>query len=236
MLEASFSGRVGKLELEVELHLDEGPVVLIGPNGSGKTSLLAFLLGALRPSRGRISLNGRALFDSQAGIDLPMEARQLGYMPQHYALFPHLSVRQNLEFAASARGTGSTEPELTRLLDSFELAELSERRPGTLSGGEKQRVALARMLAGNPAALLLDEPLAALDAPARDRVRGLVADTLRKLELPTLTVTHDPRDARALGQTVLVLEAGRITQRGTLDEILQEPRCPFARELAATST
>jgi molybdate transport system ATP-binding protein len=156
-------------------------------------------------------------------------------VPQDYALFPHLSVAQNVEFAL-----GSWQRQLPRaarrerahaLLADLHLQAFADRRPDTLSGGEKQRVALARVLAVEPRALLLDEPLAALDIGARREVRAFLATYLAKLDLPTLVVTHDPADARALGQRIAVLEAGRIVQVGSWDELATQPASAFVREL-----
>ncbi|MEO8178244.1 MAG: ABC transporter ATP-binding protein [Deltaproteobacteria bacterium] len=231
-LRALLMGRAGALRLELELPVAAGPLVVVGPNGAGKTSLLLLLLGALRPESGRISLGERVLFDSKAGIDVPLEGRQLGYVPQDYALFPHLSVRQNIRFAlqSSGLGAGELEARTGEALSDLLLEPLAERRVTALSGGEKQRVALARALSVRPQALLLDEPLAAFDIAARRTTREFLASYLERLALPTIVVTHDAADAQALGQQIAVLEAGRIVQSGSWAELEAHPASSFVRE------
>ncbi|HKA88421.1 MAG TPA: ATP-binding cassette domain-containing protein [Haliangiales bacterium] len=211
--------------VRARLSVGDEPVALLGPNGSGKTTLLLMILGVRPAGRGRVELAGETLYDSARGIDLPVEARRLGYVPQRYALFPHLSVRDNVAF-------GAVDPaRVGPLLDTLEIADLADRRPASLSGGEAQRVALARALAAEPRGLLLDEPLAALDVSAAKKVRAYLGATLRALRLPTLVVTHDPEDAAALAARVAVMEAGRIVQEGTLDELRARPASRFVSEL-----
>jgi ABC-type sulfate/molybdate transport systems ATPase subunit len=206
----------------------------VGPNGSGKTSLLKLILGVLRPERGRVVLDGEPLFDSDAGLDLPTEGRRLGYVPQGFGLFPHLSVVENVEFGLNgdpALGSaGARRERALSLLAELEVVELAARRPSLLSGGERQRVALARALARRPRALLLDEPLAALDAGGRRRVRSFLAASLERLALPAVIVTHDLRDAEALAPTIAVIEAGALVQLGTLEELRAKPASPFVEE------
>ncbi len=211
--------------VRARLSVGDEPVALLGPNGSGKTTLLLMILGVRPAGRGRVELAGETLYDSQRGIALPVEARRLGYVPQRYALFPHLTVRENVAF-------GAVDPaRVGRLLDTLEIAALAERSPASLSGGEAQRVALARALAAEPRGLLLDEPLAALDVSAAKKVRTYLGATLRALRLPTLVVTHDPEDAAALASRVAVMEGGRIVQEGTLDELRARPASRFVAEL-----
>lgn len=235
---SGLAGRRGALELRAELTVPDGPLVLVGPNGAGKTSLLLMLLGVLAPARGRIQLGERALFDAERGVNVPVEGRQLGYVPQDYALFPHLSVRQNVEFAL-----GCT-PECTRLelaersrqvLAELDLSALAERPATALSGGEKQRVALARALSVRPRALLLDEPLAAFDVHARRATRTFLSRYLAELRLPTIVVTHDAADARALGKRIAVLEAGQLVQAGTWAELEAQPASPFVAEFVGVA-
>jgi len=237
MLEVSITSRVGSLAIEVELDTGGGTLVVVGPNGAGKTSLLLMTLGALKPEGGRVAVGGRVLFDARACVNVPVEDRALGYVPQHYALFPHLSVLENVEFVVECRAGRSNrqavrERALT-ILDELEMRPFAERATHTLSGGEKQRVALARALAAEPAALLLDEPLHALDVGARREVRSFLAAYLQKLDLPTIVVTHDAKDAAALGHRVAVLEHGRVSQIGTWAELSAAPATPFIRELVA---
>jgi molybdate transport system ATP-binding protein len=231
-LRARLSGRIGALPLDFELEVARGTLAVVGPNGAGKTSLLLMLLGALEPESGRIALGDRVLYDSQAGVDVPLEDRRLGYVPQEYALFPHLSVRENIRFALQSSGLSRHELDdrARESLAELKLEPFADRRVTSLSGGEQQRVALARALSVRPHALLLDEPLAAFDIAARRETRAFLADYLRRLDLPTLVVTHDAADAQALGQQIAVLEAGRIVQCGTWQELGARPASRFVRE------
>jgi len=236
-LTASLTARVGPLVIDVELDTAPGTLVVVGPNGAGKTSLLSLLLGVLPVERARIAIGGTVLSDTEAGLVVPLEERRLGYVPQDYALFPHLTVHENVAFALASRRSDlapSARDERVRgLLGELGLGERAEHRPETLSGGERQRLALARALSADPRALLLDEPLAALDVHSRDEVREFLGAYLERVALPTLVVTHDAADARRLGHRIAVLEAGRITQRGTWDEIAASPASPFVERFLA---
>jgi molybdate transport system ATP-binding protein len=236
-LRADVRASVGALTIEAELDTGPGTLVLVGPNGAGKSTLLSLLLGARPVAAGRVEVGERVLLDRERGIDVPTEARRLGYVPQDSGLFPHLDVRGNVAFAAAHGGRARSRDERDRavaeLLDELGIAALAGRRPATLSGGERQRVALARALAIEPSALLLDEPFAALDILARAEVRAALGDTLARRRIPTVLVTHDARDLRALADHVAVLERGRIVQRGTVDELARAPATPFVAALAA---
>lgn len=227
---------LGALRLDVDVTGRVGPTVIVGPNGSGKTTLLRVLAGAQRPDTGTVALAGRTVFDSAAGVDLPVEGRGVGYVPQGYGLFPHLTVVDNVAFGLRYAGSVASRPQrrtaALACLEELGCAHLAQRRPARLSGGERQRVALARALAPGPGVLLLDEPLAALDVTARRSVRGFLVDKLNSLGVPSVVVTHDVRDAAALGGPVLVLEAGRVTQTGTLEQLRTTPATDFVSEFA----
>jgi molybdate transport system ATP-binding protein len=235
MLEVRVSGSVGSLAIDVELDTGGGTLVIVGPNGAGKSSLLRMILGALEPASGRIAVGGRALFDSRVGVNVRLEDRALGYVPQSYALFPHLTVLENVEFVVECRvdraNGRSVRERAFAILTDLEMQTFAERATHTLSGGEKQRVALARALAAEPVALLLDEPLHALDVGARREVRSFLRSYLQKFDLPTIVVTHDAKDAAALGDRVAVLERGRVSQLGTWAELSAAPATPFVEEL-----
>ncbi|XXY46582.1 ABC transporter ATP-binding protein [Sorangium sp. So ce269] len=238
-LRARVVARVGRLLLDAELDTGGGTLALVGPNGAGKTSLLSVLLGVLPVERGRVEVGTAVLLDTASGRDVPVEERRIGYVPQDYALFPHLSVRENVAFAvrsAPPRRGGAAEAErVDAMLNELGIAAHAGRRTQALSGGEKQRVALARALSVSPRALLLDEPLAALDVHSRREVRAFLAGYLRALALPTIVVTHDASDARLLGHRIAVLEAGRVTQTGTWDELAARPASRFVEELVASA-
>jgi molybdate transport system ATP-binding protein len=209
--------------LELSLETGAETLALVGPSGAGKTTLLRAIAGLVRPSRGRIAGGGETWFDSEAGIDLPPEERSVGLVFQDYALFPHLSVEENVRFGARAP--------VGDALERLGIAALAHARPRELSGGERQRVALARALAREPNVLLLDEPLAALDAQMRTGVRSYLRGLLGELGLPTLLVTHDYADAVALAGRVGVLVEGRLVQLGTPKELLTAPATPFVADL-----
>ncbi|NUP11912.1 MAG: ATP-binding cassette domain-containing protein [Polyangiaceae bacterium] len=238
-LQAHVRAKVGRLDIDVDIEA-EGTLVVVGPNGAGKSTLLSLLLGVLPAERGRIEVAGTVLLDTSKSIDVPVEHRRLGYVPQDYALFPHMTVRQNIEFALSSAPSRvdrrAQSSRIEAILAELKIDHLRDRRPETLSGGEKQRVALARALSVRPRALLLDEPLAALDIYARREVRAFLARYLDEIGLPTLVVTHDAADARALGHSMVVLEAGRITQSGTWEELEERPASPFVEELVRAPT
>jgi molybdate transport system ATP-binding protein len=205
----------------LELTLDAGPeaLAIAGPSGAGKTTILRAVAGLVRPDRGRIALGAQTWLDTASGVDLAPEQRSVGYVFQDYALFPHLTVAQNVAFGAPGDVAG--------LLERFGVAHLAKARPADLSGGERQRVALARSLARRPKVLLLDEPTSALDAHTRAAVRLELRDLLQGIALPTLLVTHDFEDAAALAAQVGVLVDGRLVQLGPPTRLVEAPADPF---------
>lgn len=233
---AALSLRLGEFDLDVEIAGGARPVALVGPNGSGKTTVLRAIAGVHRPSRGRVRVGEDVLFDAAAGIDRAPEDRAVGYVPQGYGLFPHLDVLDNVAFAMLARpGSAAARRQAAQeLLVRMECAHLAHRAPALLSGGEQQRVALARALVGQPRILLLDEPTAALDAMARRRMRRYLADYIGAHSGPALVATHDPRDVQALGAEVYILEAGRIVQHGEPEAVANAPATEFVAEFFAT--
>jgi ABC-type sulfate/molybdate transport systems ATPase subunit len=229
-LVASIAVRLGAFDLDVAFEVDERGLVLVGPNGAGKTTLLLATLGARRPSRGRIGIAGEVLFDSAGGIDRPTEERGLAYLPQDYALFPHLTAIQNVAFGL--RGTrAERKAKAHSLLERLGVGAVADRLPAALSGGEQQRVALARALAPSPRALLLDEPLAALDAQSRRSVRAFLVAELRAQGRPFIVITHDRDDVRAFDAPVAVVERGRIVQRAEPAALETSPATSFVARL-----
>jgi molybdate transport system ATP-binding protein len=229
-LDVDVRGAIGDLPVEVAFRTSDVPLVIVGPNGAGKTSALMLVLGALLPRGGRVVLGGAPLFDHARGIDVPVERRRIGFLPQRYALFPHLDVLRNVAYGIQARSRGERADRAMEALRELDVAGLASRRPSELSGGEAQRVALARALAGRPRALLLDEPLAALDVSIRRDVRRFLADRLRAWTMPTVVVTHDRADAEALDGDLVVIERGAVVQRGPLSDLAARPQTEFVRQ------
>jgi molybdate transport system ATP-binding protein len=204
--------------------LDRDPVtVLFGPSGSGKTTVLRALAGLDRPDAGAISFAGETWYDAARRAFVAPQARGVGFLFQDYALFPHLSVAANVAFGLGRLGRAEREARVAALAERFGLADLLRRRPGELSGGQRQRVALARALAPRPRLLLLDEPLSALDAPAREGLRGELRHLLEAAGVPTVLVTHDRTEALALGDRLAVIADGAVRQVGPVHEVFSSP-------------
>ena len=198
-------------------------MVLFGPSGSGKSTILRCLAGLERPQHGAIRYAGETWFDADAGVMRPPQARGIGYLFQDYALFPHLTVSGNIGYALSALSRPERSMRIAELMTLCQLEGLEERKPSELSGGEQQRVALARVLAPRPRLLLLDEPLSALDGPTRDRVRAELRVVLQGQGTPAVCVTHDWVEALTLADEMAVIAGGRILQLGSPDEVFTRP-------------
>lgn len=229
--------KAGSLLVDVDLHVEPGETVaVLGPNGAGKTTLLRGMCGLIPLTSGAMRLEGRVL-DDASGTFVPPEARSIGVVFQDLFLFPHLDVSENVAFGPRANGVRRHDARrlATEMLEGFGLEELHAARVGELSGGQAQRVALARALAPRPRALLLDEPLSALDAQVRGQVRRTLRDHLAAHGGPCVLVTHDPVDAAALADRVIVLEEGRVTASGSLGDLAARPRTAWAAELAGTN-
>jgi molybdate transport system ATP-binding protein len=222
------------LLVDFEVRLPRGPVVraaaefgsapvtvLFGPSGAGKTTILRAIAGLVRPASGRIMLGAECWFDAARGIDLPPQRRRLGYVMQEQVLFPHLSVERNIAYGIRSGAFQAPGERVRQMIDMLGLAGLERRRPAELSGGQRQRVAVARALAPSPRLLLLDEPLSSLDFAARAELRLELRRVLVAAAIPTVLVTHDPAEARELGDALASVDAGVLTPPG-----------PVAAELA----
>ena len=230
MLLADVRKRLRSFTLEATFGVERGEtLVLVGESGAGKTTVLRLLAGLERPDAGRIRLGEETYFDAGAGVDLPVWQRDLAYLSQDYSLFPHLTALDNVAFGLRAQGVRARAARSRAFgaLDRVGLADAAVRRPGHLSGGQQQRVALARALVLEPGLLLLDEPLSALDLQSRAELRTELRSVLQDTDCATVYVTHAPLEAIALGTRVAAIEAGRITQSGSPDELLRRPRTPY---------
>lgn len=224
----------GSFHLEVALEGANETIALIGPNGSGKTTLLRTIAGALQPTKGSIRMGDHTLLDVTKNTLLPPEQRKVGYVPQGNKLFPHLRAIDNVGFGWLARSPQVSQSERQQaamsLLERLGCASLAERYPAALSGGEKQKIALARALMIEPQCLLLDEPLSSLDPPSRRELRAYLGERLREQNKPVILVTHDMNDVVALCERVYVLEQGRVVQQGTVEDVMHNPANTFVAD------
>jgi molybdate transport system ATP-binding protein len=222
-LEVRLVKRLPGFTLDVEWTAGEGVAALFGPSGAGKTLTLQCPSGLLEPDAGRVVVDDRVLFDAETGVDLPPQRRQIGYVFQGYALFPHLTVRGNVGFGLRARGRVERRRREDEVLARLGLEAFAERYPRELSGGQRQRVALGRALATDPALLLLDEPLSALDLPLRQALRDELRTILTGWGIAAVLVTHDLTEAYRLGDRIVVYEEGRVIQAAPRAELLSQP-------------
>lgn len=211
MLEARLIKKLWHFNLDVNLKVDNQILILLGPSGSGKTTILHLLAGLTKPTEGFIKVNDRVLYSSEEKTNIPPQDRNIGYLFQDYALFPHMTVRQNVVYGLLSKNSKNAGAALNplELLHSFGVGHLIDRYPRQLSGGEKQRVALARALVVQPKLLLLDEPFSALDKKTRISLRKEIKRLHERWQIPFVLVTHDEEDARYLGDMTISLEKGQ---------------------------
>lgn len=211
---------LGEFGLEVDVELQAHVTAFFGASGAGKTTLLDIIAGLRRPEAGRVRLHDKVLSDSAQKVFVPAYKRQIGYVPQDLALFPHLTVRHNLLFGRKSNTEHGGDSSFTTVTDMLDISGLVDRRIGQLSGGEKQRVALGRALLSEPRLLLLDEPLASLDAALKDRILPYLRQIRDVFDIPIVYVSHDPREVLALCDEVLTIEQGRFIRRGKPLQVL----------------
>lgn len=236
MLRLDARVRLGAFDADLALEVATGAcLALAGPSGAGKTSVLRIAAGIVRPDEGRVTCGDEVWLDTRRAINVAPEHRRCGYVFQDYALFGHLRAWQNVAYPLRGLGRRERRARAHALLERFGVGHLADARPRTLSGGERQRVAVARALAREPRALLLDEPLSALDAEARLAVRRTLRRHLGTFAGPCLLVTHDPVEAAALADRLLVVEAGRVVQTGGLDAVTRRPRSDWVAGLVGVN-
>jgi len=228
----SFPSPERGFSLDVEFRAAPGFTILFGPSGSGKTTLLDCVAGLATPNAGRIAVDERVLFDANPRTDVPAAKRRVGYVLQDLALFPHLTVEQNVEYGLAHLPRSARRQRSVAMLQEFRIDHLRHHRPSRISGGERQRVALARALVTDPSVLLLDEPLAALDAATKSKILGDLRSWNQAHRIPILYVTHSREEVVALGERVLVIEQGSITAQGTPHQVLRAPLQETVAQLA----
>jgi molybdate transport system ATP-binding protein len=228
----AFSSAERPFSLEVDFNAEPGFTILFGPSGSGKTTLLDCVAGLAAPDAGRIVVRERVLFDVDLRVNTTVAKRGVGYVLQDLALFPHLTVEQNTEYGLAHLPRSVRRQRAAAMLQEFRIEHLRQQRPGRISGGERQRVALARALVTDPCVLLLDEPLAALDAPTKSKILDDLRRWNQAHRIPILYVTHSREEVLALGERVLVMEDGRIVAQGTPHEVLGAPLQETVAQLA----
>ena len=215
--------RGASFELDVRFASDARRLVLFGPSGAGKTLTLKMIAGIVAPDVAHVRVAGRVLHDTNRGVRMSPQERRLGYLFQDYALFPHLTVRQNIAFGRRKGwinpGRASTDEAVARWIAAFRLEAVADHHPHQLSGGQRQRIALARALVNEPSALLLDEPFAALDMGLRERLRSELVELQRQIDLPLLLITHDLDDVRALDAELLHLHQGRVVEDAAMPQL-----------------
>jgi molybdate transport system ATP-binding protein len=225
-------GTTREFVLEADIAISPGITILFGSSGAGKTTLLDCIAGLTVPDSGKIEIGQRVFFDSGQAINLPVQNRRIGYVFQDLALFPHLTAAKNIAYGLAGRPSRAQQRQVEAILESFSISHLKDRRPGEISGGEQQRVALARALVTDPCLLLLDEPLAALDAPTKSKIMDDLRTWNRAHRIPVLYVTHSREEVFALGEQVMVLENGHVVAQGTPHEVMTAPRQETVAQLA----
>jgi molybdate transport system ATP-binding protein len=219
-------------QLAAEFQASSGITILFGASGAGKTTILDCIAGLQTPDEGAISIGIEKLFDSAANVNIPARRRRVGYLVQTLALFPHMTVVQNIEYGLAALDAAERKQRSQEIMDSFQISALAQRRPGEISGGERQRVALARTLVTRPRALLLDEPLTGLDVATKARIIDDVRKWNQRFRIPVLYVTHDRNDAFALGERMLLVQNGTVVARGFPYDVLHRPELESVAQLA----
>lgn len=236
--EADYNGKKGvkkAFTLDVSFEMENELVVLFGPSGSGKTTLFKCISGITELDDGKITVGNKVYFDKNKKINLPIQKRNLGYVFQNYTLFPHMSVRKNIECGLKDWEKKAREERVMEMLNLLHIEELETRYPAQLSGGQKQRVALARALAPKPEILLLDEPFSALDLEIRTELAEKIKNLQTRIGIPLLFITHNLEEAFLLADKLLILHGGKAQQFGAPEEIFYHPKNPHVAELVGIS-
>ncbi|HZT08124.1 MAG TPA: ABC transporter ATP-binding protein [Chloroflexota bacterium] len=235
MLEVAIEKRLRDFELRTAFSADDELIVLFGPSGAGKSVTVRSIAGIITPDAGSIKIDGRPVFDASRGIDVPIQKRHVGYVPQHYGLFPHLSVGENVAYGLAGIPADRARARVSDMLGRLDLAGYERRRPRELSGGQQQRVALARALITEPRVLLLDEPFSALDSMLRARLRRDLLTIHRQFPVTTIFISHDLGEAYTLADKIAVYDRGSVLQVGSRDDIFRRPASGRVARLTGAS-
>ena len=217
MLSVDVEKQLGEVSIALRFETESGVTALFGPSGSGKTSLVNMIAGLMTPDRGRIMYRGAVLFDAAGRVDIPPHQRRFGYVFQDGRLFPHMSVRRNLDYGRRMQGLARDRNEMERVVAMLDIGHLADRRPGKLSGGERQRVAIGRALLMRPQLLLLDEPLASLDAARKAEIMPYLERLRDEAGIPMIYVSHHAAEVRRLATRIVRIDAGRVTAIGGIE-------------------
>jgi molybdate transport system ATP-binding protein len=230
-LDVRIKHAVRGFELDVAWSMGDELAVLFGYSGSGKSMTLSTIAGLVRPNSARVECGGTVLDDTGAGVWLRPQSRNLGYVAQEPTLFPHMSVRRNLQYGLKGMSDSAKDGRVADAADTMGIEQLLDHVPGELSGGQKQRVQLARAVVRRPDVLLLDEPFSALDAPIREEMRGVVRDLRQRYRIPVVLVTHDLYEAYTMADTMIIYEHGRVLQQGAPCDVFSQPAAPEVARL-----
>jgi len=234
-LSVSLRKKVNGFTLDIQWEIgNESIVLLFGYSGAGKSMTLQLLAGLMEPDDGFIYLDGEVLFDSSKKINLPPQQRTFGYVFQDCALFPHMTVKENIAFGIKGLSRSEKERRVEEMIETFRLEDIQNKMPSEISGGQKQRVALARALMRRPELLLLDEPFSALDNPIRLEMRRLLKDIRERFNIPIILVTHDLIEAYTMADRIIIYSGGRVAQIGTPSEVFSAPATPEVARLVNT--
>ena len=224
VIEVHITKRLGNFSLDLSLNLEKNVTVLFGPSGSGKSVTLQNIAGWMEPDSGRIRVDGLVYFDKASGVNLPIHRRRIGYVLQEPSLFPHMTLFENIAYGVSGLPSGERKRRVLQIIERMRLKGLEDHFPAQISGGQKQRGALARALVASPLLFLLDEPFASLDNPVREKLRLDLLRIIREDNVPFIFVTHDVEEAFVLAEEMVVLNEGRVEQRGSKEDIFYRPQ------------
>ncbi|MFZ5573442.1 MAG: sulfate/molybdate ABC transporter ATP-binding protein [Thermodesulfobacteriota bacterium] len=230
-LQVALQKKVNGFTLDIRWRIENELAVLFGFSGAGKSMTLQLIAGLMKPDKGRVALDGVFYFDDSSGVDLPPQKRPFGYVFQDLALFPHMTVLENIRYGAAGLSNKEQKDQARDMIAAFKLTGLDQRYPNEISGGQKQRVAFARALIRRPKMLLLDEPFSALDRPLRLEMRCFLREIRDKFDVPALLVTHDVEEAVDVADKIIVYEHGGIAQVGSVASVQSSPATPYVSAL-----